>query len=76
MTKADTMKQARGKRDGERLLLEERHLSLDDYRAERKRINNEYVAVLEANKPTHNRLPAWLKADNAAFERWQAAQVK
>ena len=70
MTKAETMKQARDKRDRERLLLKAQSLSRNDYIAERKRINSEYVAIKEDNKPTHNRLSAWQKADNAAFQRW------
>ena len=74
MTKSETMKVARTKRDNERETLKHRNISHNEYIEERKRINNEYIAVKEANKPTHQRLAAWQKADNAAFERWNARQ--
>ena len=74
MTKQEIMKIARAKRDNEREALKSMDVSLDEYRAKRKRINDEYVATLEANKPTHHRLSSWQTADNAAFERWYKQQ--
>ena len=74
MSKAEIMKEARAKRDSEREILSQQNISLDDYIAERKRSNGEYLATKEANKPTHRRISAWLQADNAAFERWNKRQ--
>ena len=74
MSKAEVMKVARAKRDSEREILKHKDISYDEYIAERRRINNEFVAVQEANKPTHRRLSAWLQADNTAFEHWQKSQ--
>lgn len=73
MTKNDIMKAARLKRDSERDALKHCETSIEEYIIKRKRINDEYVAVKEANKPTHHRISAWQKADNAAFERWYAS---
>ena len=74
MTKQAIMKEARKKRDREREELSHKELSHDDYTAERRRINTEYVVILEANKPTHHRLSAYQKSDNAAFQRWYKLQ--
>ena len=74
MTKQAVMREARNRRDSERKALGLKDLSLDDFRAERKRINDEYVVILEANKPTHHRLSAWQRADNAGFQRWYKLQ--
>ena len=74
MSKQEIMKQARDRRDNDREILKLKDISLDEYKAERKRIDDEYVAIREANKPTHHRLSAWQKADNAAFERWHKRQ--
>ena len=76
MTKAEVMKEARAKRDSERETLSQQDISLDDYIVERKRINGEYLAIKEANKPTHQRIPAWQRADNEAFGRWCKLQNK
>jgi hypothetical protein len=75
MNKADNLKQARIKRDTEREMLKTKELPLAEYQAERKRINDEYVAVLEANKPTHHRISTWQREDNARFEHWLKMQV-
>jgi len=74
MTKSDIMKAARLKRDSEKEVLKHREISFEEYTIERKRISDEFIAVKEANKPTHRRLSSWQKADNAAFERWYALQ--
>lgn len=74
MTKQEIMKAARAKRDSDRLTLKGKDLSLQDYIAERQRISDEYGAIREANKPTHNRLSSWQKADNVAFQRWGERQ--
>ena len=74
MTKAEILKEARIKRDTERNLLDSKDLPLIEYQAERKRISSEYKAVLDANKPTHNRISSWQREDNARFEHWLKTQ--